>query len=64
MGEEHVTKEGLLYTSQGRRKYSRPKRSWMEGVAREMQKLGLVQDLVQDGQGELEIGIGRRRRTL
>jgi len=63
MPEERLPKQIFKYTPQGRRKRGRPRRSWREGIDKELRERGVEEDLWMDRE-EWRLEIGRRRRTF
>ena len=63
MEEDRLPKQVLKWTPHGRRRRGRPRRSWREGIDKEMEEREIPVDLWRDREG-WRLGVGRRRRTL
>ncbi|XP_030763131.1 uncharacterized protein LOC115887773 [Sitophilus oryzae] len=63
MPDHRIPKEILLWTPRGRNKRGRPRRSWREGVDKELENREIPDDLWLNRQ-EWRLGVGKRRRTF
>lgn len=63
MSTERLPKQILQWTPTGRRRRGRPRKSWREGIDKEMEERGLEEGQW-NSRSEWRLGIGRRRRTL
>ena len=63
MEDDRLPKKVLKWTPTGRRRRGRPRKGWIEGVEKEMERCGIPHDLW-NNRGEWRLEIGRRRRTL
>lgn len=63
MTNDRLPKQILNWTPTGRRKRGRPRKSWREGIDREIEDRQLDENLWQDRQ-QWRLEIGRRRKTL
>lgn len=63
MTEDRLPKQILTWAPHGRRRRGRPRRSWREGIDKEMEEREIPEDLWRDREG-WRLGVGRRRRTL
>ena len=63
MNEERLPKQVLNWAPHGRRKRGRPRKSWREGIDREIREKGLDEDLWEDRE-QWRLGIERRRRMF
>lgn len=63
MPDNRIPKKIFKWTPQGRRRRGRPRKSWREGVDKEMRDTDLGEELWRD-RAEWRLEIGRRRRTF
>lgn len=63
MTPERLPKQILEWTPTGRRRRGRPRKSWREGIDKDMREKGLEEGQW-NNRSEWRLGIGRRRRTL
>ncbi|XP_030763072.1 uncharacterized protein LOC115887736 [Sitophilus oryzae] len=63
MPDHRIPKQILLWTPRGRNKRGRPRRSWREGVDKELENGEIPDDLWLNRQ-EWRLGVGKRRRTF
>lgn len=63
MADERLPKQVLDWKPIGRRKRGRPRKSWREGIDKDIGMLGLEEDLWRD-RDRWRLGIGGRRRTF
>lgn len=63
MADERLPKQVLDWKPIGRRKRGRPRKSWREGIYKDIGMLGLEEDLWRD-RDRWRLGIGGRRRTF
>ncbi|XP_045471806.1 uncharacterized protein LOC123678703 [Harmonia axyridis] len=63
MPDNRIPKKIFKWTPQGLRRRGRPRKSWREGVDKEMRDTGLGEELWRD-RAEWRLEIGRRRGTF
>ncbi|XP_044760889.1 uncharacterized protein LOC123318344 [Coccinella septempunctata] len=63
MPDNRLPKQILTWTPRGRRRRGRPRKSWREGIEKEMEERELPENLWLNRE-EWRLGVGKRRRTL
>lgn len=63
MPNDRLPKQVLTWTPQGRRRRGRPRKSWREGIDKEIEEREIPEDLWMNRK-DWRLGIGKRRRTL